>query len=243
MRLRLLTTQSGRLAAGALMAFLSACSARDTSMPRTEPVPPSLVAGVGEDVVDGQGSVPCGAADEASRRTAEQKALQDAVKRAAAAYGAVADELRIEDVVARHRVERFWQEQGECFARVQAVVQTSQLQRSAREQTREALHAVGRPLIAFAISSYRILPNTAVTTKRSAAEIIDSLQQELITRGFDVRRSLKARTEALVGGGGEVLDISSAERDRIAAAAMRDGVVFLVQGEIKVSDESKRRNV
>jgi hypothetical protein len=231
-------TQMGAAISVTLLALMVGCSSEKRSVP--QPVPSSLVAGVGEEIVDGQGSVPCETADQQYRPEAEQRALYDAVRRAAAAHGGSADRLLIDEVIVTYRTERFWQEQGQCLARVQAVVRTALLQRTAREETREELRALGRPMVAFAIASYRILPNTAVTTRRAAAEIIDSLQQELITRGFDVRRSIGARREALSEGGTEVLDISSAERDRIASAALRDGVRFLVQGEIKVTDEGKQ---
>lgn len=223
----------------ALFALTIGCSTQKAS-PRVLSAPVSLVAGIGEEVVDGQGSVACSMADEHYRRAAEQAALEDALRRAVAGHGGNASRVLIEDFVVTYRTERFWQEEDYCVARVQAVLRTALLKRSAKEQTREELQALGRPVVTFAIASYRILPNTAVTTRRAAAEIIDSLQQELITRGFDVRRSLKARKEVLSDGGIEVLDISSAERDRVAAAALKDGVTFLVQGEIKVSDEGKQ---
>jgi hypothetical protein len=220
--------------------LVQSCSAEKKSA--VAPVPPTLSAGVGEQIVEGTGSVSCAQGAAEGMNAAVRVALEDAVRRAVAAYGLENVVSSIDDVVVRHRVDRYWQQGDQCFATVQAVVRTSALQKAAKEETREELRNLGRPLVAFAISSYRIFPNTAVTTRRSAAEVIDSLQQELITRGFDVRRSLKARNVALQGGGEEVVDISSAEREQIATAARHDGVTFLVQGEIKVTDDGQQAN-
>ncbi len=225
------------LGALVIAAIVAGCGARQS--PSAAPPPVALVAGVGEQIAEGVGNVACAADDEPSRQLAVRAALQNAVQRAAAAYGQPSS-MSIDEVVTAHRVERFWQGQGQCFASVQAVVRTALLQARGRTETRGALAALGRPRITFAVQSYRILPNIAVTTRRAAAEVIDALQEELIKRGFDVRRSLKARGEALQGGGEQVVDISSTERAQIAQRAQKDGIVFLVQGEIKVSDEGKQ---
>jgi hypothetical protein len=220
-------------------AVLAAAGCAEREAASSAPAPPPLVAGIGEEIAAGTGGVPCGRDGAESRRLAERAALRNAVERAATAYGDPSL-LTLEEVVTAHRVERYWQGEGRCFAAVQAVVRTDVLGRLGRRQTKEQLAAVGRPKIAFAVQSYRILPNIAVTTRRAAAEVIDSLQEELIRRGFDVRRTLAGRREALQGGGEQVADISSAERAEIARRALADGVFFLVQGEIKVTDEGKQ---
>lgn len=199
-----------------------------------------LVAGVGEHIVSGTGSVSCTVLDAEAKARAEEAALEDAVGRAVALYGVSGVTPSIANVVSSHRVERQWESSGRCAVTLQAVVRTDQLRDQSKQRTRNELEALGRPLVALAIQSYRILPNLAVTTRRSAAEVIDSLQQELITRGFDVRRALGARRKALAAGGEEVIEISSAEREDISAAARKEGVAFLIQGEIKVSDEGKK---
>ena len=224
-----------------LVLGLSACSTQGPNA-HSAAAPVSLAAGAGEEVVEAQAGIPCNPADPGAQASAVRAALAEAVRRAAAAYGGESGSRSVDDLVVQHRVDRYWTQSNQCFASVQAVVRTSSLQRSAKQNNREELRRLGRPVVAFSVASYRIFPNTALTTRRSAAEVIDSLQQELITRGFDVRRSLKARNVTLGGGGTEVLDISSAEREQIAKAALKDGVTFLVQGEIKVTDQGQQGN-
>ncbi|MBI4518044.1 MAG: hypothetical protein HY699_19750 [Deltaproteobacteria bacterium] len=212
------------------------CAARPAPAPVA--APPPLAAGFGEHVVEGIGSVPCSALDDASREQAVGAGLRDVLMRAKGMFGDPGANVSVSDVVGARRIDRYWFGQGQCFASVQAVVRTAELTKRAREESRR--QTAGRPAVTFAVVSYRILPRSGVTTRRGAAEVIDLLQQELIDRGFDVRRSLKARRRGLEQGGAEVADISSAERDDIAAVALRDGVRFLVQGEIKVSDEGQQ---
>ena len=215
---------------------LAGCAARGG--PAARPLVP-LVAGVGEQIADGVGSTPCTREDSESRQRAVHVALENAVDRASAMYGERAGGP-LGNLIVAHRVERYWQGEGQCFAAVQAVIRSARLRETAKNQNREELRGVGRPVVAFAVSSYRILPSIEVTTRRAAAEAIDGLQQELIVRGFDVGRSLRARGQALARGASEVADISSVERAQISSAALKDGVAFLVQGEIKVVDLGKQ---
>lgn len=216
---------------------LGGCASRESASSGAQPILP-LVAGVGEHVTDGIGSIPCTGDDAQSRQLAVRAALQNAVTRASAAYGDAGD-VSVDEAVTAHRVERYWHGEGQCFATVQAVVRTSQLSDRAETRTRDELRAAGHPVLAFAVSSYRIFEKVAVT-RHPAVEVIDALQQELIDRGFDLRRSLKARDQLLAGGAEEVVAPSSAERQQIKAAALKDGVAFLVQGEIKVTDKGEQ---
>jgi len=216
---------------------LVGCASRQSASSAAQPILP-LAAGVGEQLVDGNGSVTCVRDDAQSRQLAVRAALQNAVTRASKAYGDGRD-VSVDDVVTAHRVERYWQGEGQCFATVRAVVRTAVLSDRAEDRTRDDLSTVGRPVIAFAVSSYRIFEKVAVT-RHPAVEVIDALQQELIDRGFDLRRSLKARDQVLAGEAEEVVAPSSAERKQIKAAALKDGVAFLVQGEIKVTDKGEQ---
>ena len=93
--------------------------------------PVSLVAGVGEAVVEAEAGVPCSGTDENARQQAVHAALVEAVRRAATAYGDGSVPATVDEVVVQHRVDRYWTQSGQCFASVQAVVRTSTLQRSA----------------------------------------------------------------------------------------------------------------
>lgn len=206
---------------------------------RDRTAPLTLIAGADHRVESGIGDAPCSNSADLRKEEAVDAALSDAVSKVLVLRD-LRSGTRPVEFVSAHVVLDTWYENGRCFARVQAAVDTERIRHVEAAANRTELRSLGRPTIAFAIETFRVLPNLNVTTRRSAAEIIDSLQQEFIVRGFDVRRSLKARNEALQEGGDRVDAISSAERSEIAAAALKDGVDFLVQGEVKVSDEGEQ---
>ncbi|MEY4933627.1 MAG: hypothetical protein RLZZ403_1947 [Pseudomonadota bacterium] len=218
-----------------------ACSAGPAAPVKGPPM--ALSAGPGESIVAGSGSVPCAAENETTRAAAVQAALRNAVSTAAG----IEDDAGLDDAVARQvpsfRVDRYWASSGRCFAQLQAVVKTGAFQRAEKRQTQAFLAGRGSPKIAFAVQSYRIMSENGQTTRRATAEPIDALQEYFLDKGFRVVRTSRGRGSALKAGG-ENLDsstqIDSKERDAIASNARKDGVDFLIQGEIKVTDEDQQ---
>jgi len=112
-----------------------------------------------------------------------------------------AEGVPLDELIVNQRVVAPWQGQGRCYAAVQAVSDLG-AERSACAAARGARwHRLGKPLLAFAVSSYRILRRSASTTRRAAAEVIDC-SSRLIERGFSVRRTLRRGEKKALREGG-----------------------------------------
>ncbi len=222
------------------LVLLVACSGAATR--QVEPgLDVSLVAGPGQALADGIGTVRCERADQPHRELAIDQALRNAVNKAAMTYGELPAAESHKPYVAGYRLEKYWTDDHQCVASVRAVVDTQSLRKVVSRETRGDLAVAGRPKLALAIASYRIIPGAGVTTKRHTLEPIDALQSEFISRGFDIYGTDRARGRVMTGYA--VPFASSKDRDELAADARRDGVDFLVRGELKVTEKGGLRDV
>lgn len=200
-----------------------------------------LVAGPGQALADGIGSVACAHADQHHRELAIDQALRNAVSKAAMTYGELPGSASHQPYVAGYRLEKYWSDDRRCVASVRAVVDTQSLRKLVSRKTRGDLAQAGRPKLALAIASYRIIPGAGATTKRHTLEPIDALQSEFISRGFDIYGTDKARRQVMSGY--KVPFASSADREQLASLARKDHVEFLIRGELKVTEKGGSRGI
>lgn len=165
---------------------------------------------------------------------------------------------KAEGYVKDHEVIREGEEKGQYFVTIRAKVSIDQIGADFERLLGRVKAQMDTPSISFVLTTWKkrgisrsaLLTETRTDTSRSVSlekidenlykkypnqNIIDSFQQEFITKGFDTKATDKARAIALTESLA-VTSINPLDRQAVRESAEKEGANYVARGEVKIID-------
>jgi hypothetical protein len=165
---------------------------------------------------------------------------------------------KAEGYVKDHEILKEGESQGQYFVTIRAKVSVDQIGADFKQLLGRVKMQMDNPSITFVLTTWErrgtsrstVLTETTTETSRSVSlakidenlwkkypdsNIIDSFQNEFISKGFDLKAADKARkiaiTESLA-----MTSVNPQDRDAVREAAEKDGANYVARGEVMIID-------